>query len=158
MTERPNQIDSIEKTVHATMEWIHAMGVELGQQHPPLAFRCLRAGLHAIRDRLPVVEAAGLGAQLPMLLRGAYYEGWAPGRVPTRARTLEELADNVSDELRGGLAAAPMDVLRATLSLLAKRVDRHEVVKIRSIMPEPVREAWTLPDEARPAEQVRAPS
>jgi len=35
----------------------------------------LSAVLHALRDRLTVSEAAQLGAQLPMLVRGFYYEG-----------------------------------------------------------------------------------
>jgi uncharacterized protein (DUF2267 family) len=30
--------------------------------------------LHALRDRLTVEEASDLAAQLPMLIRGLYYE------------------------------------------------------------------------------------
>jgi uncharacterized protein (DUF2267 family) len=32
--------------------------------------------LHALRDRLPPEIAVHLSAQLPMLVRGIYYEGW----------------------------------------------------------------------------------
>lgn len=146
MTQRPTKIDAFESTIQSTMEWVHAMGAALGQQHPPLAFRCLRAGLHALRDRLPLGEVAALGAQLPMLLRGAYYEGWSPTRTEQRAKTIDDLAEHVRSELQGGMAAPPHDVVRATLEVLRTHVDRHEVAKVWSLMPEPIREAWKIPE------------
>ena len=44
----------------------------------------MRATLHALRDRLTVEEAAQFAAQLPMLIRGFYYEGWNPTDKPVR--------------------------------------------------------------------------
>ncbi len=54
------------------------------------AYRVLRAVLHALRDRLTVAETVDLGAQLPMLIRGLYYEGWTPNDKPLRERTREK--------------------------------------------------------------------
>ena len=48
------------------------------------SYTALRTVLHALRDRLPVQESADIAAQLPMLLRGLFYEGWQPSRVPER--------------------------------------------------------------------------
>ena len=45
-------------------------------EHPHKAYLALRTVLHALRDRLTLEEAVQLGAQLPMLVRGFYYEGW----------------------------------------------------------------------------------
>ena len=50
------------------------------------AGRVFRAVLHALRDRLPVNEAAHLGAQLPILWKGVYYDGFKPNREPVRIR------------------------------------------------------------------------
>jgi hypothetical protein len=36
--------------------------------------------LHVLRDRLTIQEAVQPGAQLPMLIRGLYWEGWDPAR------------------------------------------------------------------------------
>jgi hypothetical protein len=94
-----------------------------------------------LRDRLTVDAAAKFGAQLPELLRGAYYEGWVPSRVPARygvdeyierfatqagirpaevpttARTITDvLADRMSPgQLSEALAELPVD-LRATIA------------------------------------------
>jgi uncharacterized protein (DUF2267 family) len=41
-------------------------------------------GLYSVRDRLTVEVAAHFAAQLPERLRGVFYDGWNPGRVPEK--------------------------------------------------------------------------
>ena len=40
------------------------------------AYSVLRAVLHQLRDRLTPEEAVDLAAQLPLIVRGIYFEGW----------------------------------------------------------------------------------
>lgn len=68
-----------EATAH---EWLAVVGRELGTADRVLAHRVLRAWLHVVRDRLPVGSAVHFSAQLPVLLRGEFFEGWNPSRVP----------------------------------------------------------------------------
>ena len=79
------------------------------------SYDALRVVLHALRDRLPVQEAADLGAQLPMLIRGLYYEGWDPSRVPVKMHR-EEFLDRVRREypfqVEGGTALLIVPRLR----------------------------------------------
>jgi len=65
---------------------------ELQSEDRQLAYAALRATLHALRDRLTVEEAVQFGAQLPMLLRGMYYEGWTPSGKPLQEDREEFLA------------------------------------------------------------------
>jgi hypothetical protein len=57
--------------------------------------------LHALRDCLIVDEAVNLGAQLPMLIRGFYYEGWRPEGRPFKYRHKEEFFAQVAKTLPG---------------------------------------------------------
>ncbi|MCW2864221.1 MAG: hypothetical protein JWP48_5929 [Actinoallomurus sp.] len=71
------------------------------------SYNALRAVLHALRDRLTVDEAAHFAAQLPMLVRGLYYEGWDPSRVPKKMHRddfLNQIRKEMPPyEIKGGL-------------------------------------------------------
>ena len=70
-----------QQTAH---EWLSLLADRLGTEDRHEALQALRAWLHLVRDRLSVDAAVHLGAQLPELLRGIYYEGWIPQLAPIR--------------------------------------------------------------------------
>jgi uncharacterized protein (DUF2267 family) len=70
-----------DKTTQKTGKWIEAVAHGMGSTDMERSFHVLRSVLHAIRDRLPANEAVHLGAQMPMLVRGFYYEGWHPAVI-----------------------------------------------------------------------------
>ena len=98
--------------------------------------------LHALRDRLIVEEAADLGAQLPMLLRGAYFEGWKPAGKPLKERHLTEFLRHVSTELAGTEPEDPKVVTRGVFAVLARHLSPGQLADIRQGLPEQVRELW----------------
>ncbi len=53
-----------DTTVQTTNEWLQDVEAAVGADRQ-VAYRALRAVLHALRDRLPVEEAAEPGDQLP---------------------------------------------------------------------------------------------
>jgi uncharacterized protein (DUF2267 family) len=74
-----SEIAIVRQSVEKAHIWLKELAEELGTDDRQAAYRVLRASLHALRDRLPVNEAAQLAAQLPTLIRGIYYEDWVPG-------------------------------------------------------------------------------
>src|ERR1700716_965562 len=86
------------------------------------AYRALRAILHALRDRLTVDEVAQLAAQLPMLIRGLYYEGWDPGIRLLKERHLEQFLARIDQELRADEQLDPEQVARVVFEVMQRRV------------------------------------
>lgn len=93
----PNHQDPLARAQNSAHEWLAAISEALGTQDRRYTYRTLRAWLHALRDRLTVEAAAHFAAQLPELLRGTYYDGWVPSRVPVRFST-EECIERFSTE------------------------------------------------------------
>jgi uncharacterized protein (DUF2267 family) len=76
--------DPFAEPVAVARRWLDRVGTELDDDERDLAYRAMRVWFHLVRDRLPVVDSAHFAARLPVLLRGIYYEGWQPSRVPIK--------------------------------------------------------------------------
>jgi uncharacterized protein (DUF2267 family) len=73
----------LDESLAEARVWVDDIARRTGAS-PGLAWCVLRAGLHALRDRLAVEEAAALSRGLPTLLRGVYFEDWRPAETPIR--------------------------------------------------------------------------
>ena len=67
---------NFEDYVKDAKTWLHHAQQALGIQDEQQAGRIFRAVLHAIRDRLPAEEAMHLGAQLPIIWKGIFFQGF----------------------------------------------------------------------------------
>ena len=130
---------TFEHTLIKSRQWVDEVGRELGLIEPDRAVRALRAGLHAIRDWLPGNEAVALGAQLPMLIRGLYYEGWRLAKHHGRDR--ESIFAAVREHLAGDRVIAG-DVLAAVIRLLTRHVSCGEIDHILHVLPRPIAVVW----------------
>lgn len=84
-------LDVFDKTLQMTHIWLDELMQEIGPDRQ-VAWHVLGAVLRAIRDRIPLGLAAHLGSQLPILIRGTYYDQWhAPGQtLESPSRSLDE--------------------------------------------------------------------
>jgi uncharacterized protein (DUF2267 family) len=98
------------------------------------SYDALRAVLHALRDRLTVQESSDFAAQLPMLIRGLYYEGWKPSKVPVRMDK-EAFLERVRQQFPYRINVATEDLVVTVLGALNEYVTEGELEDIRSIMP-----------------------
>ena len=98
------------------------------------AYALLRSTLHALRDRLPVFEAVEFGAQLTLLLRGVYYDGWKPSQVPLKMHK-DEFLMHIESQFQFDLEIPVEKAVAAVFSVLKMHMDPDEMEKIEKILP-----------------------
>ncbi len=131
-------IAAFDSTLQATNIWLHDILTRLEWMDRPRAYHALRAVLHALRDRLTVEGAAALAAQLPLLVRGIYYEGWDPADKPVKERKKEEFLAHVAEAFRDD-PVDPEEVTRAVFGVLTRHVSGGEVAHLERLLPSEVR-------------------
>jgi uncharacterized protein (DUF2267 family) len=131
--------DAIERSVHKTNEWLKELMDELGEDRDD-AWRMLKAYLQVLRDRLTPDEAAELAAQLPMVVRGAFYEGFDPSRQPVKLRTREEFLSQLAERAQLADAEQAERVADTVTRVLERHITEGEMEEVLTQLPSEVRE------------------
>ena len=135
-------LDVFDTTVHKTHTWLHEIMQELGWEDRYKAYMGLRTTLHALRDRLSVEETAQLGAQLPMLIRGLYYEGWNPTGKPEKVRHKAAFLTPIRAHFKDDWQVEPEEIARAVLKVLTQHVSAGEIADVKHCFPAELRALW----------------
>jgi uncharacterized protein (DUF2267 family) len=131
-----------DSTLQSTNIWLDDIMHELGWDDRHKAYTALRVVLHSLRDRLSVDNAAHLGAQLPMLVRGFYYDGWHPAHKPVKERALDMFLMHITDAYLRDIEADSRQIARAVLGTISKHVTEGEVEKVQRALPAELRDFW----------------
>jgi len=140
-------LDVFDKTLQTTNIWLDEVMQTVGPDRK-VAWHVLGAVLLTLRDRLPPELAAHLGAQLPLLVRGAYYDEFRPGHGPERLHTEDEFLAHVAKDF-GGIR--PVNVRTATgsvLGVLERHVAPGLAEKVKVALPAHIRALWPAAGEA----------
>ena len=136
-----------EHTVQLTDVWIREVEQRMGCAGPYRAYQALRAVLHAHRDRLMTHDVAHFAAQLPMLVRGLFYEGWRPSDKPSPDRKKADFLRHVAQEFPADTLQEAEAAARAVFQVIGAHVSAGEVEKVKGVLPEDLRSLW--PDTKR---------
>ena len=111
------------------------------EQRQDWAYQALKAVMHTLRDRLTPAEVFHLSAQLPVFIRGVYFEGYQIKDKPDKMH-LDEFLQRIEEALGPGNHLTPKIAFRAVLEVLYKHVSKGELRDIYATLPKDLKELW----------------
>lgn len=130
-------VDSLDRSIEKTNAWLADVAASFGTEDRKLAYRATRSWMHTLRDRLPVQVSVHLAAQLPELLRGVFYEGWNPSKVPVKYGREQYLA-RFADEAQIHLTEAE-HAGRQVTAALSRHISPGALAEAMAVLPADVR-------------------
>lgn len=130
-----------DRTLQITNIWLDEIMAETGPDRQ-IAWKVLSVVRHKLRDRLPVDLAAHLGPQLPLLVRGVYYDQYQPAKQPSDCKTLKAFVDEVAKWLSDIRPVDPKDAVHAVFGVLSRHVPQGQIAKVKAALPQSLRASW----------------
>jgi uncharacterized protein (DUF2267 family) len=149
-------LDVFDKTLQATNIWLDEIMARIGPDRQ-IAWKVLSTVLHKLRDRLQPDLAAHLGAQLPLLVRGVYYDLYEPSKQPTDVKTADEFVAEVAKWLADARPVDPKEATAAVFAVLNRHVSGGQIENVRQALPESIRSLWP-PRGSGPAVHAKEPA
>ncbi|WP_026871806.1 DUF2267 domain-containing protein [Inquilinus limosus] len=131
-------LEVFDKTLQTTNIWLNEVGETLGPDRQR-CYHALRAVLQTLRDRLPVESAAHLSAQLPMLVRGIFYDGYHPSSTPETMRSEDEFLQRIAARLDGVRPIDAGDAARAVFGVLKHHLPEGAMRHLIDTLPAEIR-------------------
>jgi uncharacterized protein (DUF2267 family) len=135
---------NIQKAYEGLKEIRSYMNMENTQPDALEALTSLRVVFHEFRDNIMLESSAHLSAQLPLLIRGMYFENWQLSKILLKERNKEQFIEAVQDHL-AHLSHPMIDAeqeIKAVLCTLANKVSIGQINKIKQTLPSHIRELW----------------
>ena len=136
------QIAALDHTVQLTNLWLKTLVEEHHFSDRQEAYNALRAVLQTLRDQLTIEQAVHLSAQLPMLVRGIYFENWHIGAERKRARSVEDFERQVAERLPPFYRRDAKIVSKAVFDLLWREIDPAFSQRLVDELPAVLRPLW----------------
>lgn len=138
-------LEVFDRTFQTTNTWLNEIMDEIGPDRQ-IAWKVLSTVLHKLRDMLQPELAAHLGAQLPLLVRGVYYDLYEPSKQPTSLRTREDFVSEVEKWLSDVRPVDPVLAIGTVFGVLSRHLSAGQVAKVREALPASTRSLWAAPE------------
>src|SRR4051794_28711549 len=117
-------VDVFDATIDRSTAWLKDLMRELNWTDRRKAYLALRFVLHGLRDHLRVEQAVHFGNELPMLIRGFYFEEWDLTNKP------------LSWDKENSLLSPEMQpVVRAVFRILDRKATEGELEDLSVLLP-----------------------
>lgn len=124
-----SKTNEILREIESTYKW--------PEEHRELSYHALRAVLHTLRDRLTIEEAAHFAAQLPILVRGLFFEDWNPAKVPIKM-TREEFLQRVQQEFVFEFEGSFEELVGVVMVALSRYITDGELQDAKTVLPKDI--------------------
>ena len=132
-----------DASIQRTNLWLKELMQELNSADHRNTYLTLRSVLHALRDHLPIGEAIYVGEQLPMLIRGMYFEHWNLAGKPLPLRSRNDFFTAVSHYMaREGETSNAEAGTRAVFRLLDRKATEGEIEDLQHVIPLILLDLW----------------
>jgi uncharacterized protein (DUF2267 family) len=91
-----------------------------------------------------VDDAAHFSAQLPLLIRGIFFDGWRPSEVPVKL-SREEFLVAVSLKIVAPHFTDPLRITQDVLGVVSAQISPGEADKLKHILPAELQSLWPEP-------------
>ena len=138
------KIKTLTNSLHKAESWIDEVQTKLQWEDENEAYTAMKAVLHALRDRLSVDENAHITAQMPLVIRGIYFEGWKPSTTPIKIRHVENFLDLVCAHASDNPCVIDEvdTVTRAVLEVLMSHISQGSIEKLKLGWPKALQTIW----------------
>jgi uncharacterized protein (DUF2267 family) len=134
-------LDVFDKTLQTTNIWLNEISAEIGPDRH-VAWKVLSTVLHKLRDHLPLELAAHLGAQLPLLVRGVYYDQFEPAKLPVESHSAEDFINEVQKWLSDTRTVDAKEAITAVFGVLSRHVSQGQIDNVRNALPGSIGTLW----------------
>jgi len=134
-------LDIFDRTIQTTNIWLKEITAVIGPDRH-LAWKVLSTVLHKLRDRLPFEVSVHLGSQLPLLIRGVYYDQYRPSDQQDKTRHAEDFVKDVGKWLSDVRPVDPKLAITAVFGVLDRHIDAGQVAKVKGTLPHELRALW----------------
>lgn len=135
-------LETFDTAVQKADLWLKEIMEELNTDSRRIAYMSLRAVLHTLRDRLLLEEAVDLGAQLPLLIKGIYYDEWKPSVTPVKDRHIDDFLAHIKEKYRADGLVDMEKTARAVFTVLKRKITEGEIKDVKGMLPDELKTLW----------------
>ena len=137
-------LEVLDHSVQLAHEWVNDVDRATGWNDRHRSWRLLRAVLQTLRDCLPLAETAHLSAQLPIVLRGVYFEQWKPEGERIRHWDIDRFFAQIQAHFSRDPVEDLGDAVEAVFGVLEARISEGEIRHIVGCLPTELTALWAV--------------
>ncbi len=136
------KIRNIERAIHDFNKWINNIQDELKCDEEQ-AYTALCAVLQILRDRLTSAEATHLGAQLPLIIKGIYYDKW---KIKDKPEPIDKMTftSRVHAQFNNNPEINPTNIILSVFRTIKKQITPGELEDVKSNLPDEIKQLFNF--------------